>query len=485
MPATPQTPAQLLALLRDHGPERLCTRYRRPPLPSALLRAVCEGGDPEGLRFVACYPLSPSDLLEQLAARSDDPALAALLAANPRTPPPVLSTFIGHLVPEVRAAAALHPGLHPREILNLLRDSDSSVVRRLAANPGLKSQHQACIVRHEEPSVRIALVGNSALDPQVARVLGDDESPLVRFHTAASARADKNQLLMWADSDDPALQHGLLQRKAPAAELLESLALSAHASVRAALADKHPPDPAARLYILDRGTEEERTALAADTSLPRPVQRLLCQSDDTRARAALAANPATDADIAEYLCQSGTETEVLALLANPSRTPEWHGFIVRCGHPRVNAALVYEDALDPRHLHELVNHRLCPETTVQLAAARRPFPGLRADLATALADHPWPALRALAAGSAQLPHTILRKLTDDPVPAVAAAAAENPNADAPAPAVESIPSARGREVTEWLSRVDRCLRSVSDGAAPPDVSTFQSQPQSTSVSKAS
>ncbi|MCC5806895.1 MAG: hypothetical protein JJU00_11265 [Opitutales bacterium] len=484
MPAAPETTAQLLALLRDHGPERLCTRYRRPPLPSKLLRALCEEGDPEGLRFVARYPLSPSDLLEQLAARTEDTAVAALLAANPRTPPPVLSAFIGHSAAQVRAAAALHPGLHPREILNLLRDSDPFVVRCLAGNPGLKSQHQACIARHEDPSVRMALAGNTALDPQVVRVLGDDESPLVRFHTAAQARADKNQLLMWADSDDPALQHGLLLRKAPPPEILESLALSAHTSVRTALAENHPPDPAARLFVLDHGTAEERAAHAADPALPRPVQRMLCQSDDTRTRSALAANPAIDTDIAEYLCQSGSEAEILALLANPSKTPAWHGFIVRSGHPHVNAALVYEDDLDPRHLHELVNRRLCPETTVQLAAARRPFRSLRADLATALATHPWPALRALAAGSKHLPHTLLRKLTADPVPTVAAAAA-NPNADTPAPAVESIPAARGGDVSAWLSRIDHTLESITRGTSRPSVPTFQTQPQSSAVTKAS
>lgn len=485
MPAAPETTGELLALIRELGADRVCARHRRPPLPSTLLRAVCEEGDPEGLRFAAQYPLSPSDLLEQLAARTGDTALCARLAANPRTPPTVLTTFIEHPSAEVRASAALHPGLHPREILKLLRDSGPGVVRHLAGNPGLKSQHQACIARHDDSSVRVALAGNAALDPQVARVLGDDASDVVRFHTAARGRADKNQCLMWADSDDAALQQGLLLRKSPEPEVLESLALSAHASVRSALADKHPPDPTARLFVLDRGTAGERARLAADPSLPRALQRALCQSEDTGVRTALAANPAIDADIAEFLCQSGGETEILALLANPARTEEWHGFIVRCGYPRVNAALVYEEGLDPRHLHELVNQRLCAETTVQLAASRRPFPGLRADLATALAEHPWPALRALAAGSRQLPHKLLRRLTDDPVAGVAHAARVNPKTDAPAPAVESIPSALAPEVSAWQSRIDACLHSILRGPCPPAISTFQTQPQPTSVSKAS
>lgn len=478
MAAKVETTADILRLVRDAGLERACTHLRKPPVPSALLRELEESGERDGLRFVARYPLSPSDLLDHIARTADDPEIAALLGGNPRTPPPVLLRLIDHPAPEVRAAVALHPNLTTREMIKLLRDSASGVVCQLARNSGLRVQHQAYLVRHPEAGVRASLADNPSLDPQIVRALGDDAEDFVRRAAAARTRAQPNQLLMWADSDDAALQHGLLDRSRLDDDLLRSLALSPHPCVRERVRAAGPPQPPELLQALEQGPPEEQQAIAARPDLPRPLLRHLCRRDDPAMRIVLARHPQIDSDLAEFISQSGGETENLALLDNPARQADWIPFLLHAPHPRLHAALVYEESLDPAHLHLLVNQRLCAETTLQLAAGQRPFPELRADLASLIARHPWPGLRFLAATSRQLPLALLQELAGDAVPRVAQAARENPNfhphrTHHDEPLLYSL----DERVRLWRDSLDRHLKAIGENPqtaseTPPTTATF-------------
>ncbi|MCC5842287.1 MAG: hypothetical protein JJT96_19380 [Opitutales bacterium] len=479
MPTPVQTPADILRLVRDAGLDRACTRLRKPPVPSALLRELHESGERDGIRFVARYPLSPSDLLDHIANTSTDAEVAALLGSNPRTPPPVLLRLIDHPAPQVRASVALHPNLTTREMIKLLRDSETGVVCQLARNSGLRVQHQAYLVRHPEAEVRASLADNPALDPQIVRALADDPEESVRRATAGNARAQPNQLLMWADSDDAALQHGLLDRSRLDDDLLRSLALSPHPEVRERVRAAGPPEPPELLHALEQGPPEEQQAIAARPDLPRPLLRHLCRREDPAMRIVLARHPQIDSDLAEFVSQSGGESENLALLDNPARQTDWIPFLLNAPYPRLHAALVYEEDLDPAHLHLLVNQRLCAETTLQLAAAQRPFPELRADLASIIARHPWPGLRFLAATSRQLPLALLRELAADAVPRVAQAARENANFDAHrTPNDEPLLYSLDERLRVWRDSIDQHLKAIAPNQpkpseAPPTAPTFQ------------
>lgn len=465
MAAPVQTPADILRLVRDAGLDRACNRLRKPPVPSTLLRELEESGERDGVRFVARYPLSPSDLLDHIARTTDDPEIAALLGRNPRTPPPVLLRLIDHPAAEVRAAVALHPNLTTREMIKLLRDSATGVVCQLARNSGLRVQHQAYLVRHPETEVRASLADNPSLDPQIVRALGDDPEESVRRGTAARARAQPNQLLMWADSDDAPLQHGLLDRSRLDDDLLRSLALSPHPCVRERVRTASPPEPPELLQALEQGPPEEQQAIAARPDLPRPLLRHLCRREDPAIRIVLARHPHIDRDLAEFISQSGGESENLALLDNPARQPDWIPFLLNAPHPRLHAALVYEESLDPAHLHLLVNQRLCAETTLQLAAAQRPFTELRADLASLIARHPWPGLRYLAAASRQLPLSLLDELANDAVPRVAQTARENPNFRTKrVPRDEPLLYSLDERVRTWRDALDQHLHQIGSSA---------------------
>ncbi|MCC5835798.1 MAG: hypothetical protein JJU20_13790 [Opitutales bacterium] len=465
----PQSPQELLACIRELGIDKTCSRFRRPPLPSLLLRELKEQADTEGLYFIARYSLSPSDLLESLAAQSDDAQLMRLLAANPRTPPPILLGLIEHPIPEVRGAVAINPNLTPREILKLLRDDHAEVVEALAQNPGLKIQHQAFLLRHPNASVRHTLAQNHHLDPQILRALGDDPDPDVRRQVAALSKADANQLQLWADSDDEALQTGLLERKKLDDSLIRSLALSAHVDIRTAVESRFELQPEEWVFRMDHGDPQEQLRLAAWREIPSAIQRNLCQKESLELRAQLAANPRLDDAIAEFLTQSGEPDIGLALLDNPRHQPEWLDALAQWGHPLLDAALTYATDAESALLHELINVRLSAEATVQLSAQGKAFPALRSDLAAALVRHNFPALRALAAGSQQLAPALLRQLANDPIKTVAQAARSNPNFRPNDPPSEPALSHSDQRIRSWIERIDHCLENPLKPSIPSSV----------------
>ncbi|MCH8474904.1 MAG: hypothetical protein LAT55_06720 [Opitutales bacterium] len=458
MKEAPASAEELMTLVEERGIEAVCRKFRRPPLSSRLLREAYSEGGAAGKIFVAHYPLSPSDLLEQLSSEaSDDPALAAPLAANPRTPPPVLLSFIEHHLPEVRRSVAVNPNLGPREISRLLRDENARVAASLALNPGLKIQHQAFLCRHESMVVRIALGQNSSLDPVILRALGDDPHPLVRRAVAAQSRAEANLLQLWADSDDEELQLGLLERRKLEDGIFESLFLSPHSAVRAAADERQKAPPWAMVYRWDRGTLPEQESLAGEPDLPRGLQREICQSQNLVLRQQLAQNPGLGEDVVEYLIQNGEEQEALFLLQNESLASKVAPLLAESGYPSVNALLATKNFADEKVLEQLINVHLSPEALIHLAARGRPFRSLRGDLARALARHEIPSFRALAATSEQLLPITLKRLSEDRVPTVAERAQANPRFEPSRTDHEFSTYREEPEVTRVLNAINEIL----------------------------
>jgi len=427
MTAEPLTVETLLARIRSEGVRRTSAALRKPPIPSRLLQDLAALPDtPEALEFVASYPLSPSHLLENLAAGAA-PAVLAHLATNPRTPPHLMSQFAAHTDAGVRAQAAAHPQLPARELFILATDSQAEVRRSLAGNPSLRLPHQAVLVADADPSVRLRLAAQSALPAPAAIILGADPCAVVRLHTVATVTAEEDLLLGWAAGDEEDVQLALLQRKALPAEVNHTLLRSPHAAVRRLARADLDLDDVDLLFLATRGEPDERTWVAARPLLSRPLQSLLARDTDIATRTALAANQSLDESIARFFTSLAEESVCEALAGNPAASPDLIEELAATRHPTVLAALAYRATLNPRLAHFLVVHS--PEFRRHWAIQART--DLLIDLATAktlLAD-PLPTVRTLAVSACPTwRRADIYDLARDAAPLVRIAASRHPNA---------------------------------------------------------
>jgi Leucine rich repeat variant. len=423
------TPESLLARIRRDGVRRTAQALRKPPLPSPLLQALADlpaDEAPEARLFVAAYPLAPSHLLETLAARHPEPALLALLATNPRTPPHLLVDLAAYPVAEVRAQAAQHPQLPARELLALAEDTEPAVRRSLATNSALRLPQQARLAADAEPSVRAALAGQSALAAPAALVLAIDDSAVVRLHTVASAPVDDETLIGWAATDEEDVQLALFRRR-QLPEAAERLLLqSSHASVRRVAREKFEPDEIDLLHFITAGDTEERRWVAARPRLPRPLQRLLAQDQEGSVRGALAANPDLHPDIAAYFVDLADEAACLALAGNASVSEDLIQGVAATRRPAVLAALAYRPTLDPEIAALLVARS--PVFRRHWATQDRPISGLDAETARTLVADRLPGVRALGVAGHDWRRADLYDFYRDPVPRVRLAAVRHANA---------------------------------------------------------
>ena len=423
------TPETLLTRIREDGVRRTAQALRKPPLPSTLLQALADlpsADAPEALAFVAAYPLSPSHLLEALAARNPAPEVLAHLATNPRTPPHLLVEFAAHPDASVRAQAALHPQLPARELLALVDDPDASVRRALATNSALRLPQQALLATDTDPSVRVALAAQSTLAGPAALVLAIDDSALVRLHAVASAPADDEILCGWSASDEEDVQLALLRRRNLPLAAERLLLQSAHVSVRQAVRERVKPDDVDLLNLATGGEIEERAWVAARPTLPRALQRLLAQDAEPSVRAALAANPRLDPAITAYFIDLADEPACVALAGNPAVSDNALQGVAATRHPEVLAALAYRENLDPA-LAGLLVTRSTPFRR-HWAAQDRPLTGLDAETARTLITDPLPAIRALAVRGHAWRRADLYDLVRDPIARVRLAVVQHPHA---------------------------------------------------------
>lgn len=136
------------------------------------------------LRQGSAPQASPGEL-RALAARSAirrDPLVLAALAANPSTPPDVLSNLAGSDAPELARV--------PRPWLSklLLRSAGEpqSVLSLLARNPATPAAALARLASNPEASVRAAVALRQDTPPDVLARLARDPEPAVRLTVAAN-----------------------------------------------------------------------------------------------------------------------------------------------------------------------------------------------------------------------------------------------------------------------------------------------------------
>jgi hypothetical protein len=417
----------LLERIRRDGVRRTSAALRKPPIPSRLLQELAvQPNAPEALEFVAAYPLSPSHLLETLAANAA-PSVLAHLATNPRTPPHLVTQFAAHENAGVRAQAASHPQLPARELLLLTADPQPEVRRALAGNPSLRLPHHAALVVDEEPSVRLRVAAQSGLSAPAAIVLGSDPCAVVRVHTVATVVAEEDLLLGWAASDEEDVQLALLQRKELPAEVRHMLLRSPHASVRRLARAGLDLDDVDLLFVATRGEADERAWVAARPLLSCPLQSLLAQDADASVRTALAANPALDETIARYFTSLAEEAVCEALAGNPAVPSDLVEELAATRASTVLAALAYRDGLDEKLTHFLLVHS--PDFRRHWAIQGRALTHLDIETAKRLLSDPLPTVRVLAISACPgWRRADLYDLARDSAPSVRIAALRHPNA---------------------------------------------------------
>jgi hypothetical protein len=474
------TADSLLARIHADGLRRTLNALRKPPVPSRILQELITlTDDPEALHFVAAYPLSPSHLLESLADSEPSSSVLAYLATNPRTPPHLITQFSVHADATVRAQAAAHPQLPSREIHTLATDSSAVVRRALAANASLRLPHQAVLITDSDPAVRLRLACQTSLPEPVALVLGADSAAAVRLHTVATATVEDELLEGWAASDEEPVQLALLQRKNLPVEICHNLLRSSHACVRRLARAGLDLDDVDLLFLITRGEPDERSWVATQPLLPRPLQSLLARDPEPAVHVSLAANPALDPVIAHYFVTLGDASVCEALAGNSALPDDLMQALAATRQPTVLAALAYRENLDEALAGFLIQHSadfrqhwaiqgrtevvIDVETARQLFADPRPTVRVlsltacpdwrRADLYE-LARDPAASVRIAAARHGHAADGLLEDLSTDSDPDVVAIVRDIQALRAAAPAVEVAAAPTARKTTKKSRQTD-------------------------------
>ncbi len=424
----PDSPEALGRLLQEQGVAKTIRQFRRRPLSSDLLReswthATASDGLPVPAaallrEFIATYPLSPSDLLEQMLEEAgDDVDLLAALAAHPRTAPGNLALLLKNPKPTVRAAASANPQLSPRQLAELAGDRDELVALAAVAHPGLKARHQAILAMSRHAGVRAALAQSPRLEEEIAIALTADPSPLVRLALGSGATVSEAVLTFWADSDDLELQLGLLQRQELPGAVLHSLLLSRHGEVRQAAAADTELSLPYLVLLIEQGDATDHQHLAARPDLPPPLFETLASIGSPETLARLARNPALPAELADRLA-AHSDALHWAVLENPTHRARRIAEMMASADDDLLGQLAYLPEVDTAQHTPLINDAQAAGLLAHLAAQGRTVPGLRTDLAFSLLQHPMPSLRLLALRSHDFPPGSLAKLLADPSPAV-------------------------------------------------------------------
>lgn len=434
---------ELREIIATRGTQKSLAGMRKHTLPTRLLRDLYDQEPTlEEILFISGYPLSPSLLLEQIAADTEEAAVVEMLTRNPRTPHAVLNHFAGHADPVMRAAAAGNKVLPAREMTRLADDACPRVREALARNPGLRPQHFALLALDSAPVVRLALTQNPAITEEVILLLSDDPSPIVRFQLITATPLSDELLNLFASSGRRQIEEALLQRPRLPLPCLQQLTLSDYPEIRRqarALADskgqsskssKSPssntPDGSLLLWMLESEDPEERTLLAALPALPPAIQKRLATDTSSIVRETLASRRDLDESVALAIAVSNDVAACCRLAENTHISPKILEELSRHDSTEVRKRLAYRKDLSSAQLDFLLNDAGGLDFHRHFAILGESYPALRWELAAEFAEDPAPSLRCLAAASRRLPPAALARLTEDPAPSVRLAAAANP-----------------------------------------------------------
>jgi len=421
----PNSAQDLNNLIQDEGASAVIARFKKPPLSSRLLRDLYQDFASNTVyRFIAAYPLSPSDLLESLNEVCEDSEALALLALNPRTPNHLLTQLVENPDPQVRTTAAKNPQLTPRDMRLLSRDISRSVRVTMAGNPLLKPQFQAELALDGDDAVRAAIAGNQSLLSEIRFALSTDPSPIVRAQLIRACD-DEEILLFWADSDREDLQQALLARPALSETILQSLRHSTHSHIRTLARDASESLNEAEKFIIARkGSPSEKEKRCTAKDLSDALQRIFSTDPNPSIRATLAAHPKIHPDFIAHFITTTDEAPLRALAANPNIPSHFLLPIAQTGIEGIAEALAYRKNI-PLDVFEFLLHSNSepfithlarnPENAVPLSKTLNPY-----------ATHILPSVRAFVAQHAELTPQEWNQFLNDPAVSVRLALSANP-----------------------------------------------------------
>ncbi len=417
---------ELDAVLRSGGAADALRQFKGDMVPARFLRQLAAAAEPESDLFLSGWPDTPAKILEELAGRSAaNSELAGALVRHSRTPAKILEELAGSGGRETRDLLARNRQLSLTLAEELAGDPDPAVRARLAANPALPARLQATLARDPVGFVRTSLAHNPRLDAGVLHDLTGGDDLIACAAVLLDARVGDEQLLEWADSDDFYRQFFLLQRESLPESILESLCFSRHPRLQEQAVARRRLSEDELLGWTEKGTPAIRAIIAAKPDLPPVIQKRLAEDVDPEVRLALAANPHLDAAVALRLAQVDDPALWRVLAANLALPAAAVSELCREPDPRLAKLLAARPGLTAEQAGLLLRHG-GEELAAHLSVHGCEITGLKSGVAEGWAGHRLPALRALAAASAQLSLPACKRLSIDPVPMVRQRLAGNP-----------------------------------------------------------
>ncbi|MFJ1754537.1 hypothetical protein [Kitasatospora sp. NPDC088134] len=379
-----------------------------PGLPGGVARRLAADPDPA--------------VAVELAESTDDPQIAALLAAhpsehvrqglgvNPATPPHVLADLINDL-PALESCEVCRkhpvPWTHPPDCPDPDCDlpggaacdgshqyARHSILQAALGHPAAPAADAARYLDHPSPFLRAALAGRTDLDPAAYRALAADEQLWVLSALAENPAAGEELIRRLADHPHDFVYRAAAHNPRVPLDVLDRLAATGR------LGDVLLPriaaaDPAELDHLAGRPDARTRRLVALHRDLPAPVRDRLAADPDAKVAAAVAPHPGL------------TAAQLRALHAR-------HGRSVAAGI-----------AANPDAPTELLHELLAADHNVATLRALATHPAADADVLTACLRDRRAGRRAAAHPA--LPPDRLRALLADPDPVVATTAAANPS----------------------------------------------------------
>ena len=422
------TADDILELIRERGAEGAARVFRKDEFVPSKVQIELESQGEADL-FLALIPGTATAIIEKLLARTKDEEVLKALCQHPRLPVTAMAEFARSDSASVRLTVAAHKQISPGTAALLAKDESPLVRATLARNISVPSRIALFLSSDPQPFVRAALAGRKGLDRDLLQRLVRDPDPGVTATAVTASKPSPSELLEWADSDEPLLQAGLLQRKDLDGDCFESLALSPHGNIATAAIEQRLPDPPIQVGLAKNGNNLVRTFLAAQSGLADEARDALSEDSGGNLKAVLAAAPDSSSDQLEDLARNADAAVADALLSRDDFSPRLAEMLSHSPDSAVLRLLALSGRdLPATALRRLLTHH---DRVLRSLIARRGLSdsGLPENAAIACFADPSPPIRALGLASRHLPRTCVAEAARSPLPWLRLQAVKAPSLD--------------------------------------------------------
>jgi hypothetical protein len=245
----------------------------------------------------------------------------------------------------------------------------------------------------------------------VCAALAEDTDPTVQAAALLAPKTPEETLLFWADSDEHFPQTVLLRRKKIPDKVLESLCFSSHPDVKLEAVSRKELTADEKLGFAGDENQQIRLRVARIPNLPDYVQEKLATDESREIRMALASCPSLCASAARMLLKDADDELIMAIASNPAAPEEIVDELASKGGSKVMQCLVDREC--PQAVLDKVYQQGDEATLYHLAYNGFTPTGMSGELASKLAEHRLPTMRALAASAESCPLYVLARLARD------------------------------------------------------------------------